>query len=179
MGDLLQEDEEALLCVTQGSEIEEQNYSQVHRIILGLSLLDLEKQILAHLDAVNTTDIMGRTPLAWAACRGDDRAIVTLLRYGAKVNTLDIQNSAAVCHAPDRNHGSSLPTRCKMIIVSVLIVKISGPGRCCWFWTCRLILAPTVSNLECMQSREISQTLQRLDSKFSCPIILQCLLTRG
>ena len=135
MGDLSQEDEEALLCLTQGSDfIEEQNYSQLHMIILGLSLLDLEEQILAHLDAVNTTDIMGRTALAWAACRGDERAIVTLLRYGAKVNTLDIQNSAPVCHAADRNHATCvrllLEAGADPDIAASLGHKVGGPLNC-------------------------------------------------
>ena len=135
MGDLSQEDEEALLCLTRGSDfIEEQNYSQLHRIILRLSLLDLEEQILAHLDKVNTTDIMGRTPLAWAACRGDDRAIVTLLRYGAKVNTLDIQNSAPVCHAADRNHATCvrllLEAGADPDIAASRGHKVGGPLNC-------------------------------------------------
>jgi len=105
MGDLTAEDEEALLCLTQGSDfVEEQDYTQLHKIVLGLSMLDLEEAIRDRPEDVNKTDIMGRTPLAWAACRGDQRAIVTLLRHRAKVNTLDIQNSAPVCHAADRNH---------------------------------------------------------------------------
>ena len=47
---------------------------------------------------------MGRTPLAWAACRGDDRAIVTLSSHGADVNTLDVQHSGVVGHAADRSY---------------------------------------------------------------------------
>lgn len=72
MGDLTAEDEEALLCLTQGSDfVEEQDYTQLHKIVLGLSMLDLEEAIRDRPEDVNKTDIMGRTPLAWAACRGD------------------------------------------------------------------------------------------------------------
>ena len=135
MGDLSQNDEEALLCLTQGSDfIEEQNYTTLHKIVLGLSMLDLDEEIIARITEVNTTDMMGRTALAWAACRGDDRAIVTLLRYGAKVNTLDVQNSAPVCHAADRNHATCvrllLEAGADPDIAASLGHKVGGPLNC-------------------------------------------------
>lgn len=67
-------------------------------------MTDLKEDIHLHPEDVNTTDVMGRTPLAWAACRGDDRAIVTLINHGAEVNTIDIQHSGVVGHAADRNY---------------------------------------------------------------------------
>lgn len=105
MGRLSETDIEALRCLTQGDDfIGEQNYTRLHKIILGLSMASLEEEICLHQEEINTRDIMDRTPLAWAACRGDERAIVTLLSHGAEVNTLDIQHSAPVCHAADRNY---------------------------------------------------------------------------
>ena len=105
MGDLSEDNAEALKCVAKESDfIDEQNYTTLHKIILGLSLLDLEEEILRHPEEINMVDVMGRTPLAWAACRGDERAIVTLLQHRAKVNTIDVQHSGVVCHAADRNH---------------------------------------------------------------------------
>ena len=135
MGDLSREDEEALLCLTQGSDfIDEQNYTQLHKIVLGLSMLDFEKEVIARKQEINTTDIMGRTALAWAACRGDDRAIVSLLQYGAKVNTLDIQNSAPVCHAADRNHALCvrllLEAGADPDIAASLGHRVGGPLNC-------------------------------------------------
>lgn len=107
MGGLSDEDAEALRCLTRGDDfIDEQNYTLLHKIILGLSLADLEEEICLHPEDLNTTDAMGRTPLAWAACRGDDRAIVTLLSHGAEVNTLDVQHSGVVGHAADRNYAT-------------------------------------------------------------------------
>jgi ankyrin repeat protein len=47
--------------------IAEQNYTMLHRIILGLSMANLEKETCPHPEDVNTADVMGRTPLAWAA----------------------------------------------------------------------------------------------------------------
>lgn len=105
MGGLSEDAVEALRCLTQGGDfIDEQNYTALHRIILGLSMADLEEEIRLHPEDINATDVMGRTPLAWAACRGDDRAIVTLLSHGATVHTLDVQHSGVVGHAADRNY---------------------------------------------------------------------------
>ena len=105
MGGLSDYDVEALRCLTQGDDfIDEQNYTTTHRIILGISMADLEEEIRLHPEDVNATDVMGRTPLTWAACRGDDRAIVTLLSHGAEVNTIDIQHSGVVGHATDRSY---------------------------------------------------------------------------
>ena len=107
MGGLPDDDVEALRCLTQGSDfIEEQNYTVLHKIILGLSMLDLEDYISLHPEDINIADAMGRTPLAWAACRGDERSIVTLLRHRAEVNTIDVQHSGVVCHAADRSYGT-------------------------------------------------------------------------
>lgn len=105
MGGLSDDDAEALRCLTRGDEfVGEQNYTMLHRIILGLSMANLEEEICLHPEDVNTSDVMGRTPLAWAACRGDDRAIVTLLSHGAEVNTLDVHHSGVVGHAVDRSY---------------------------------------------------------------------------
>lgn len=105
MGRLNQADEVALRCLKQDDDfIGEQNYTLLHKIILGLSMANLEEEICLHPEEINNRDLMGRTPLAWAACRGDDRVIVTLLSHGAEVNTLDVQHSAPACHAADRNY---------------------------------------------------------------------------
>ena len=107
MGRLSDQDVEALRCLTQGDDfVGEQNYTMLHKIILGLSMTSLEEEIRLHPEEINTRDVMDRTALAWAACRGDDRAIVTLLSHGAEVNTLDIQHSAPVCHAADRDYAT-------------------------------------------------------------------------
>ena len=107
MGGLSDVDDEALRFLTAGSDfIEEQNYSLLHKIVLGLSLLDLEQAVRQSRSLLNSTDVMGRTALACAACRGDDRAIVILLGYGAEANTLDIQHSSPICHAADRNYAT-------------------------------------------------------------------------
>ena len=109
MGGLSDEDVEALRCLTQDSDfIDEQNYTLLHRVILGLSMEDLEGVLRRHPEQINTLDAMGRTPLAWAACRGQEKSIVLLLQHGAKVNTLDVQHSGVVGHAADRSYVTSV-----------------------------------------------------------------------
>lgn len=96
---------ECLKCITQGSDYnEEQNFTSIHKIVLGLSLKSLESEILVHPENINATDTMGRTPLLWAAARGDKQSIITLLSYGADPNTMDVQLSGPVSYAADRDH---------------------------------------------------------------------------
>lgn len=105
MGGLSDNDVEALRCLTQDSDfVAEQDYTLLHRIVLGLSMQDLEEALLQHADLIDIPDAMGRTALAWASARGDERSIVTLLQHGAEVNTIDVQHSGVVGHAADRNY---------------------------------------------------------------------------
>ncbi|EER25757.1 ankyrin repeat containing protein [Coccidioides posadasii C735 delta SOWgp] len=98
----------ALKTITKGSYfedfIEDSNFTQIHRVVLGLSLLDLEDEIVLHPEDLNATDSMGRTPLAWAAARGDSRSVVTLLSHGADPNITDVQLSGPVSNAAARGH---------------------------------------------------------------------------
>ena len=65
---------------------------------------DLEEETPLHPEDVSITNVTGRTPPAWAARRGDDRATIALLSHGAGVNTLDVQNSGIVRHVADRSY---------------------------------------------------------------------------
>ena len=74
-GGISQEVVETLKCLTQGplsDFIENQNFSSLHRIVLKLSLKDLEEEILQNADDVDIPDAMGRTALEWAAARGEE-----------------------------------------------------------------------------------------------------------
>lgn len=98
----------ALRALAKGSHfddfIDDAKYTQTHRIVLGLSLLSLEEEIILHPEDIDTVDSMGRTPLAWAAARGDSRAIVTLLSHGADPSIIDVQLSGAVSNAASQGH---------------------------------------------------------------------------
>lgn len=76
----------------------------MHRIVLGLSLLSLEEELIHHQEQIDSRDAMGRTPLIWAAARGNDHNVALLLGAGADPNSMDIQFTTAVSYAAERDH---------------------------------------------------------------------------
>ena len=74
-------------------------YSVLHRIILGLSDADLVQQLDLDSSQINTADSHGRTPLHWAARRGDLNRTELLLKWGAFPNTLDHEGMSALHEA--------------------------------------------------------------------------------
>ncbi|KAI9710538.1 MAG: hypothetical protein M1820_002674 [Bogoriella megaspora] len=61
-------------------------FSTVHKIVLGLIAVDLEQQLASSTAQLNARDRNGRTPLFWAARRGDVHALSILLKYQADLN---------------------------------------------------------------------------------------------
>ncbi|KGO77701.1 hypothetical protein PITC_010650 [Penicillium italicum] len=98
----------ALRFITKGGFledfIEEARFTRIHKIIMDLAKLSLEDEISQNPEEINSVDAMGRTPLAWAAARGDTRAIVTLLSHGADPNIIDVQLSGALSNAASQGH---------------------------------------------------------------------------
>ena len=64
--------------------IESQDFSLLHQTILGLNNLDLDALLASIPDStINYRDVNGRTPLFWAAQRGDYKAVLSLLNFKA------------------------------------------------------------------------------------------------
>ena len=80
----------------------------MHKIVLGLSLLSLEEELIHHPEDIDTMDALGRTPLVWAAARGDAHNVALLLGAGADPNAMDIQYTTAVSCAAERDHVVSM-----------------------------------------------------------------------
>ncbi|KAL8902251.1 MAG: hypothetical protein Q9207_004818 [Kuettlingeria erythrocarpa] len=96
---------EMLSCLTEGSDfIEEQNYTQTHRTVLGLSMMSLEEELILHPEHIDAVDALGRSPLIWAAARGHVHNVALLLGAGANPNLLDVQFTSAVSYAAERDH---------------------------------------------------------------------------
>ena len=66
--------------------LEEYHFSILHKTVLGINCLDLGEQLTLHRDDINATDINGKTPLIWAAFRGDSYAVERLLEAKADPN---------------------------------------------------------------------------------------------
>ena len=64
----------------------------------------MDEALLADPESIDTRDALGRTPLLWAAARGDAKSAVTLLSHGADPNILDNQLAPPVSYAADRGH---------------------------------------------------------------------------
>lgn len=59
------------------------DFTAVHRVVLGMSKLDLRSYLTEHPQDVNQPDLLGRTPLWWAVRRDDVSNSLTLLAQGA------------------------------------------------------------------------------------------------
>lgn len=66
---------------------ESQQYTTIHKIVLGLSHLDLAQQLSISTATIDQPDTNGRTALWWAAARGDEVAVRVLLAHGASIYT--------------------------------------------------------------------------------------------
>ncbi len=104
MGGLPSDVVDDLSCIANKDWVEEQNFPLLHLIVLELHGKDLEQALAENPGEVDREDAMGRTALNWAAARGDDRSLATLLRYGADPNILDCQFSGPLSYAAEKNH---------------------------------------------------------------------------
>lgn len=67
-------------------------------------MMSLEEEIILHPENIDAVDALGRTPLIWAAARGNEQHVALLLGAGANPNTLDRQWTGAVSYAAERDH---------------------------------------------------------------------------
>ena len=82
-------DEIRALFPDQESAEEKRKFSRLHKIILKILHIDLEKELQKDRSIVDCVDANGRTPLSWAAARGDSECVEILLRHGASPDTPD------------------------------------------------------------------------------------------
>jgi ankyrin repeat protein len=62
---------------------EDQQFTSLHKTVLRAVNHDLETQLKLSTSNINEKDPKGRTPIAWAAARGDVKSVHTLLSFGA------------------------------------------------------------------------------------------------
>ncbi|KAK4213431.1 hypothetical protein QBC37DRAFT_388047 [Rhypophila decipiens] len=112
-GGLQPEAMDILRVVAQGCDydeyIEKQNFSRLHKIVIGLCPGNLAKELALPGIEVDVCDVTGRTPLDWAAARGDETAVATLLSFGADPNHTDKRLGTPLCLAA--NQGQTVCAR--------------------------------------------------------------------
>ncbi len=99
------EAEQDIQCLTRGSDwAEEQGFSPLHKIVIGLLLKNLEEELKDYPGSINERDATGRTPLTWAAARGNSNYVHLLLTHGADPNIMDMHHGGPVSYSADRGH---------------------------------------------------------------------------
>lgn len=80
---------------------EERQFSIPHKIVLDLlpTSQSLEQERSASTSTIDLADSEGRTPLSWAAERGNALAVKTLLRYGASLSSKSITSMTPLHYA--------------------------------------------------------------------------------
>ncbi|KAL8826404.1 MAG: hypothetical protein Q9170_007415 [Blastenia crenularia] len=91
---------EALLPLFERFDVfDHWNLRQIHLIILGWSAVDLATYLSISPDEVDVFDSWGRTPLMWAAWRGDSQSVSTLLEYGADPHATSSDGNSVLIYA--------------------------------------------------------------------------------
>lgn len=72
-------------------ELENYEFSYIHKVVLDIfpARLAVELQNQQYRNEVHALDTLNRTPLHWAATRGDEEAVRCLLEAGSDVNFRD------------------------------------------------------------------------------------------
>ena len=91
---------EALLPLFEQYDVfDHWNLRQIHLIILGWSSVDLATYLSISIDEVDVFDSWGRTPLMWAAWRGDSDSVAILLDHGADPQATSFDGNSVLIYA--------------------------------------------------------------------------------
>lgn len=86
--------------------------TQLHKIVMNMLHIDLKQEILLHPNLIDQPDADGRTPLNWAATRGNSEAVRTLLEHGASPNKPDF-----ILQGPLRNSLKAGDPECMKLLL--------------------------------------------------------------
>ena len=78
---------------------ESHRFSLIHKVVLGLCSVSLEKALEQCPTLIDAVDIHGRTALLWSSYRGDLNALQFLLRNGANIHKADKYGNTPLSYA--------------------------------------------------------------------------------
>lgn len=108
-GNLTEEDEYLVASTFADSEfLQTRQFTVMHKIVLSLIPKSLQSELEYSTKDIDAVDSSGRTCVSWAATRGDETSLETLLGYGADPNIPDIQGSMPLHHVRDATCGKLL-----------------------------------------------------------------------
>lgn len=102
------ETQASLGLYTTAESMAQQDFSELHLAVLGRTSHDLETLLKNDRTKVDSQDVNGRTPLLWAAWRGDTTSVVLLLKYGADINKGDRDSYTPLARASQAAHLSTV-----------------------------------------------------------------------
>ncbi|EPS35396.1 hypothetical protein H072_11240 [Dactylellina haptotyla CBS 200.50] len=74
--------------------IEQEEFTHIHKVVLNLALGNLDDQLQSDTSLIDVPDASGRTPLWWAASRGDAEKLKILIQHGADFDFPDHRSRA-------------------------------------------------------------------------------------
>lgn len=73
--------------------LQSRQFTVLHKIVLGLISKSLQDELECSTKDIDAVESSGRTCVSWAAARGDEKSLGTLLQYGGDPNLPDTQGS--------------------------------------------------------------------------------------
>jgi ankyrin repeat protein len=98
----------SLNLFTTDDVMAQQDFSDVHLVVLRRLSGDLETLLKEDRTKINLLDANGRTPLLWASWRGDTASVILLLKYGADIDKADHERYTPLAKAAQAGHLSTV-----------------------------------------------------------------------
>jgi ankyrin repeat protein len=96
------------LALDDTESLLKRNFSALHKIVLGLSQVDLDEYLKLSSSDLNSRCSLGRTPLCWAAARQNTGTVAALLKFGASPLTKDRRGQSPLHLAAEVGKSESL-----------------------------------------------------------------------
>ncbi|KAF3291529.1 hypothetical protein TWF970_000743 [Orbilia oligospora] len=84
--------------------IEQEEFTYIHKIVFQVAVGSLDEQLQCSTSSIDVPDASGRTPIWWAASRGDIEQVKILIHHGADLDTQDKRGHAALHRAAENGH---------------------------------------------------------------------------